>query len=66
LFFLREGKDRGDVRSREVWNETKEWGLRGESSLFCCLICKRIFMSFKVYSILVTWHMHYGYVFRSF
>jgi hypothetical protein len=64
LFFLRGGKDRGDVRSREVWNETKDWDLRGESSLFYCLICKRIFMNLKVYPLMVTWHMEYGYFFR--
>jgi hypothetical protein len=64
LFFLRRDKDKGDVRSREVPNETKDWGLRGESSLFCCLICKRISVSLKVYPLLVTWHMDYGYFFR--
>jgi hypothetical protein len=67
LFFLRGGKDSGDVRSREVQNETKDWGLRGESSLFCCLICKRISLSFRVYPLLVIfWHMGYGYFFRYF
>jgi hypothetical protein len=38
LFFLGGGEDRDDVRSREVLNETKDWGFRGESSLFCCII----------------------------
>jgi hypothetical protein len=64
LFFLAGGKDRGDMRSREVWNETKDWDLKGERSLFCCLICKRISPSLKVYPLLVTWHMDYGYFFR--
>jgi hypothetical protein len=64
LFFLRGGKKRGDMRSREVQNETKDWDLRGESSLFYCLICKRSSPSLKVYPLLVTWHMDYGYFFR--
>jgi hypothetical protein len=64
LFFLRVGKDRGDVRSREVQNETKDQDLRGESSLFCCLICKTISLSLKVYLVLVTEHIDRGYFFR--
>jgi hypothetical protein len=58
------GKDRSEVRSREVWNETKDQGLRGDSNLFFCLICKRISPSLKDYPILVTWHMDSGYFFR--
>jgi hypothetical protein len=60
VFFLRRGKDRGDERSREVWNETEDWDLRDEGRLFCCLICKRISPSLKVYPLLVPWHMDYG------
>jgi hypothetical protein len=49
LFFLRGDKNRGNVRTRKVQNETKDWDLRGESNLFCSLICKRISVSLKVY-----------------
>jgi hypothetical protein len=32
LFFLRGGKERGGMKSREVQNETKDQGLRGEKA----------------------------------
>jgi hypothetical protein len=64
FFFLRRGKNRGNERSRKVHNMTEDWDLRGKSSLFHYLICKRFSPSFKVYPILVIWHMDYGYFFR--
>jgi hypothetical protein len=63
LFFLRRGKDRGNGRSRKVWDKAEDQDLGGESSLFCCLICERISLTFKVYPLLVLWHMDCGYFF---